>query len=115
MHYETTRFLRQATYWVLAHRRDLDVEKTVAQLRPGLTELAREAAKLVSGRLASGIAEQRARLRAGGAPEKLATRVATLELLYSGLDIVDVAQSRQLPLIAVARRTLAGGGTQHAG
>ena len=106
MHYQTTRFLRHATYWVLAHRRDLDVEKTVTQLKPGLAELARGASGLIGGRLGARIAANFARLKEGGVPERLAQRVATLELLYSGLDIVDVAQGRRLPINEVARAYL---------
>ena len=106
MHYQTTRFLRHSTYWVLAHRRDLDVEKTVTQLRPGLAELARDAGTLVSGRLGARITANLNELKSGGVPDRLAQRVATLELLYSGLDIVDVAQARRLPILQVARSYL---------
>ncbi len=106
MHYRTTRFLRYATYWVLSHRRDLDVERTVAQLRQGLTDLARSARALVTGRLAGRMTEAHDELTKQGVPDRLAARVATLELLYSGLDVVDLAQSRKLEMHGVARAYL---------
>jgi glutamate dehydrogenase len=107
MTYETSRTLRHATYWVLAHRaRDLDVERAVARLQPGLGELADAAPRLVSGRLAERIAAKRRRYLEARVPERIATRVATLELLNSGLDVVDVATARRLPIVATAQAYL---------
>ena len=106
MHYRTTRFLRHATYWVLSHRRDLDVEKAVGELRAGLTDLARDAGQLVDGRLAERIFAQNTAYKTRGVPERLAFRISTLELLYSGLDVVDIAQSRKHDLFEVARAYL---------
>jgi glutamate dehydrogenase len=104
MNYETTRVLRQATYWVLAHRgRDLDIEKSVAVLRPGLAELAGAAHAILSGRLGERVHAARVRYVDAGVPERLAMRIASFELLQSGLDIVDLAAGRRLPMLEVAR------------
>ena len=104
MQYATTLALRLATYWVLAQRgRPLQVEPMVARLRPGLARLVAAAPRLVTGRLAERIEKARATNIAAGVPPALATRIATLELLQSGLYIVDVAARRRAPLEAVAR------------
>ena len=107
MHYATARALRHATYWIIAHRpRALDVEPAVAQLRPGLIQLLVATPKLVSGRLAAQLDFGRDRAVAAGVPRALAVRVASLELLQSGLYIVELAARRRAPLEAVARTYL---------
>ena len=107
MHFATARALRHATYWVLAHRgRSLEVEPAVAQLRPGLARLVAAAPKLVTGRLGARIEAMRAEGIRAGVPAALATRIATLELLQSGLYIVDLANRRRAPLETVARMHL---------
>ncbi|MBS0376396.1 MAG: NAD-glutamate dehydrogenase [Proteobacteria bacterium] len=107
MNYATSRALRYATYWVLAQRgRSLEVEPAVAALRPGLARLVEAAPRLVTGRLAERIETKRAAGIAAGVPASLASRIATLELLQSGLYIVDLAARRRLPLEAVARAYL---------
>ena len=103
----STRVLRHATYWVLAHRdRDLDVERVVGWLRPGLAELTAAAPKLLTGRLGERIQSQRQRLLESGVPDRIATRVATLEMLPSGLDVVDIAFRQRAPIETVARAYL---------
>jgi glutamate dehydrogenase len=100
----TSRALRHATYWVLAHHgRALAVEPAVAKLRPGLAELAKAAPEMLGGRLAARLGEARARMLAAGAPASLAARIATLDQLQSGLYIVDLAARRKAPLMNVAR------------
>jgi glutamate dehydrogenase len=107
MHYATSRSLRHATYWVLANRaRSLDVERAVAEMRPGLAELVDSAPRLVLGPLAERIEADRARYHAAGVPATLAARVAALALLQSGLYIVDVAARRRARLHEVARTFL---------
>ena len=104
MQFATARALRHAMYWVLAHRgRSLEVEPAVAQLKPGLARLVAAAPKLVTGRLATLIDAKRNEALAAGVPLALATRIATLELLQSGLYIVDLAARRRTPLETVAR------------
>ena len=104
MHFATARALRHATYWILAQRgRSLEVEPAVAQLRPGLARLIAAAPKLVSGRLAARLEAQCAAGVAAGVPPALAARVAALELLQSGLYIVELAARRKAPLETVAR------------
>jgi len=104
LHYETARTLRQATYWVLGRRgADLDVEKAVARLKPGLAQLLGEAHALIHGRLAERIRASEQRYVKAGVPHRLAARVAMLELVQSGLDIVDLAAAKRLPITAVAQ------------
>ncbi|HXQ31192.1 MAG TPA: NAD-glutamate dehydrogenase [Steroidobacteraceae bacterium] len=107
MHYATARSLRYATYWVLAHRaRALEVESAVAELRPGLAELIAAGPPLVVGRLGEQIEAQRTRYLKAGVPHAIAARIAALELLQSGLYIVELAARRRTPLLAVARTYL---------
>ncbi len=107
MHYATSRSLRHATYWILANRAGkLDVERAVAELRPGLAELIESAPRLVIGPLAKRIEADRARYHEAGVPAKLAARVAGLALLQSGLYIVDLAARRKTKLLEVARAFL---------
>ena len=107
MHYATSRSLRHATYWILANRgRQLDVERAVAELQPGLAELIDAAPRLVIGPLATRIEADRARYVAAGVPAKLAVRVAALAMLQAGLYIVDLAARRRTKLLEVARAFL---------
>jgi glutamate dehydrogenase len=107
MHYATSRSLRHATYWVLANRpRALDIERSVAELRPGLAELVDAAPRLVLGSLSKRIEVDRNRYLEAGVPQQLAARVAALALLQSGLYIVDLAARRHLKLHEVARAFL---------
>ncbi|MBS0395976.1 MAG: NAD-glutamate dehydrogenase, partial [Proteobacteria bacterium] len=107
MHVATARALRRATYWVLSQRgRSLEVDPAVAELRPGLAHLVDAAPRLVTGRLAARIESRRADAIAAGVPAALAARIATLELLQSGLYIVDLAARRRAPLEWVARAYL---------
>ena len=104
MQYASARALRHATYWILAHRpRSLAVESAVAQLQPGLAELIASAPKLVAGSLRTRIDGTRERLAQAGVPHAIAMRIATLELLQSGLYIVDLAARRRTPLLTAAR------------
>ncbi len=107
MHYATSRSLRHATYWMLANRsRTLDIERGVAELRPGLAELVDAAPRIVLGPLAKRIEADRSRYTEAGVPPVLAARVAALALLQSGLYIVDLAARRRLKLLEVARAFL---------
>ncbi len=60
----------------------------------------------MTGRLAARIEAARTGAIAAGVPPALATRIATLELLQSGLYIVDLAARRRAPLESVARAYL---------
>jgi glutamate dehydrogenase len=101
---ETSRVLRHGTYWVLGYcGGDLDVERAVARLQPGLAELAEAASRLLEGRIGERIERKRLRFVEAQVPEATAARVATLEMFKSGLDIVDVAAARKVPILQAAR------------
>jgi glutamate dehydrogenase len=99
----TTRALKLATHWVLAHRRTLAVDANVAALRPSLTALGALAPDLLAGRIAGRIAEIRTRLLSAGVPDALATGIAQLELLPGAFDIVELATQLKRPLPTVTR------------
>ncbi len=103
MHYQTTRFLRHATYWLLLHRPLIDINQTVSEFQPGLAELEKHALMITSGRVAERIQGKIRQAKEAGVPERLAKQMASLEILYSGLDIVDVSRLRKMPIIQVAQ------------
>jgi len=99
----SSRLLRYLTYWVLGNQRDLDIERAVSALHPGLRELMRELPNLLVGLEAEQYGQWYARLESQGAPPRLARRVASLGAAQSAADVVEVARARRLPVMAVAR------------
>ena len=104
MMYESTRLLRHLSYWVIQNLGpDLDIEKAVSRLGPGLRELLRELPELVSGTEAASFGRELSRFGRDGVPARVARRVASLGPLQSGVDIVEVARARRVPTIHAAR------------
>ncbi len=104
MLYVTSRQLRYLTYWALSNMRDnLDIERAVSALRPGLKELLRRLPALQVGLEAEQFERFFGKLVADGAPESLARRVAALIAVQSAVDIVDIAGQGKLPLEPTAR------------
>jgi glutamate dehydrogenase len=105
----TTRALKLATHWVLAHRRSLAVDANVTALRPRLTALAALAPDYLSGNIAKRVTAIRERLQSAGVPELLATGIAQLEMLPGAFDVAEVSQSLKRPLDVTLRTHLALG------
>ncbi len=104
MIYETTRLLRHLSYWVIRNLGpDLDIERAVSRLGPGLRELLRELPELVSGVEAASYRRGLERFGADGVPTRVARRVASLGALHAGVDIVEVALARRAPTIYAAQ------------
>jgi glutamate dehydrogenase len=104
MLYASGRLLRYLTYWVLANRKgSLDIERAVSALEPGLQELLRKLPALLVGIEAEHYEAALRQLREDGAPEALARRVAGLGAAQAGIDIVDVAAQRGMPVEPAAR------------
>ncbi len=99
----TTRALKLATHWVLAHRRSLAVAENVAALRPSLTSLAALSPDLLCGNIEKRVSAIRDRLLGAGVPELLAVGVAQLELLPGAFDVAELAAALKRPLETVAR------------
>jgi len=104
MMYQTSRLLRHVTYWLLAHRRrELHVDRAVAEFRRGVREL-----EAVVGQVLVGL--DRERFEAvrkehvdAGAPAELASRIASLEAHNASLDIVVLATEFKARVVDVAR------------
>ena len=99
----TTRALKLATHWVLAHRKSLAVDSNVAALRPSLTALAALAPDVLVGGVSNRIQSIRDRLVSSGVPELLAVGVAQLELLPGAFDMAELSQVLKKPLPTTAR------------
>ena len=104
MMYETTRLLRHLSQWVLRNLGpDLDIERAVSRLGPGLGELMRDLPELIEGLEIERYDRALQRFAREGVPPRVARRVACLGAVHSGVDIVEVALARKAPVAHAAR------------
>jgi glutamate dehydrogenase len=104
MFYRAARLLRHTSYWLLRERgRDLHIENSVRELKPGVETLADRIDSVISGAAREQYDSVYNELASGGVPEKLARRIARLSVLEPALDIVALAASEKSPVIDVAR------------
>jgi glutamate dehydrogenase len=100
---EGRRLVERASRWLLGNRpRQLDIASTVRHFRPGAMVLYASITRLLSPEDAEPLARRADELRERGVPEDLATRVAALPIMFSALDIVVVADERELDVDRVA-------------
>ena len=101
---ETTRLLRHLSYWVLRTQgRDLDIERAVSRLQPGIRELMRDLPELIEGTEVERYERALARYSKDDVPPKVARRVASLGAIHAGVDIVEVALARRAKIGHAAR------------
>lgn len=104
MMYETTRLLRHLSHWVLRNLgTDLDIERAVSRLGPGLSDLMRDLPELIEGLEIERYDRALQRFAREGVPPRVARRVACLGAIHSGVDIVEVALARKAPVAHAAR------------
>jgi glutamate dehydrogenase len=104
MLYVSSRLLRYLTYWVIAnHKGNLDIERAVSLLRPGLKELLQKLPMLLVGLEADRYEQSLRKLRKDGAPDALARRIAAFGAAQSAIDVVEVAAGRKIPVEHAAR------------
>ena len=104
MFYRASRLLRHTSYWLLRERgRNLHIENSVRELRPGVETLAQEIDSVITGAAREQHDRIFSELTGGGVPDKVARRVARLSLLEPALDIVALAANEKMPVIDVAR------------
>ena len=104
MMYETSRLLRHATYWLLAHRReDLQVDRAVAEFRRGARELQSAIGHVLVGAERAQFEAARAEHVQAGVPAQLAARVASLDAHNAALDIVELASAHRVRVGEAAR------------
>ena len=103
MMYETTTLLRFVTYWLIQRQREaLHIEQQVHRLRSALSALDSALPGALSGDDKRDFEQRRERMVAARTSPALARRIASLPALRSGPDIVDIAQSTNLSVTAVA-------------
>ena len=100
---DMSRELERGTTWFLRSRRLAeDMAATIAHFAPRVEALAARLPELLDAagraRVDAAVADHVAK----GVPEELATRVVTLDALYSTLDIVEVAGATRRPVELVA-------------
>ena len=97
------RLLERASLWLLRHRRPpLAIEAVVKQFNPGATTLMAELPNLLQADEQDAFQSACRELTAAGAPAELAHWAASLDGLFSALDLVEVATQTALPETVVA-------------
>jgi glutamate dehydrogenase len=110
MMYQTSRQLRHMTYWFLAHHpNNLDIEKSVPRLAPGVAKLAAHLADVLGGAELKRYRENVERLKDNRVPESIALRIAGLTPLHAALDIVETSQAVGVDVLYAARTYFALG------
>jgi glutamate dehydrogenase len=104
MMYQTSRLLRHVTYWLLAHRRrELHIDKAVAEFRRGVRELEAEIGHVLVGADRDRFEQVRKQHSDAGAPAELASRVACLDANNAALDIIELARTHDTRVVEAAR------------
>jgi glutamate dehydrogenase len=93
------RMAERGALWVLRHRRPpFGLSETVAQLKPGIAELAVSLGAKLRGRMADVAMSEEASRLAAGVPESLAERASAWPVLHTAFDVVDLAESTGRPV-----------------
>jgi glutamate dehydrogenase len=95
--------LRQATRWLLNQPgHTLDIRESIDRLAPGLEILEKKIRRSLNDLEKVQVQEKIEPLLAGGMPKALASRAASLHLLYPALDVVESAARRDFDVLDVA-------------
>ncbi len=96
--------LRSMTRWLLNRPGDrFDIAEAVGRYHPGIEALRGALPEILSETDRVSFADARARWLDAGLPQTLAQQLASLSMLYSALDVVEVASVHSLPVADVAR------------
>ena len=97
--FQTTRLLSHITYWLLENRRDdLDIERAVRRYGAGVAALSQQLGTALSATEQSRLSALRSQLIEQRVPERLASRLASLESLHPALDLVETAMAARLEI-----------------
>ena len=100
---ETTDLLEFCTYWLIRrHARTLAIEAQVSRLRPQLLQLADALPRVLTGMDRERRELALERYRHAQVPEALSLRVAALNVLHAGPDLVELAMQVKRPIVDVA-------------
>ena len=100
---EARNLIERSALWFLHNRRQpLDIAATVSRFAPGITSLAQELPKLLAPADSQAMDQMAERFVAEGVPADLANRVASLDALFSGLNVIEVASTCGESVEAVA-------------
>ncbi len=101
---ETSRLLRHLSYWVLRNQgRNLDIERAVSRMQPGIRELMHDLPDLIDGTEVARYERALAHYSHAGVPPKVSRRVASLGAVHAGVDIVEIALMRRSTIGHTAR------------
>ncbi len=100
---DSERLIASATLWFLRYRnlKD-DIAKTVEQFAGGVKTLAAGLNRFLSADLSDAVRQAAQRLTQNKVPNDLAMRLASFDLLYSALDIVEIARQADRSVEEVA-------------
>jgi glutamate dehydrogenase len=100
---EGRRLIERGSRWLLHNReRPLAISDTVARYAPGAATLYDSMMDLLDSEDGEPLAARAEELRTAGVPEPLATRIATLGVMFATFDVVDVALDAELEVETVA-------------
>jgi glutamate dehydrogenase len=89
---EGRKIIERSALWFLRNRRQpLDIARTVSHFAPGIASLAQELPKLLAPGESEALEQLTERFAAARVPAEVATRVASLDALFSGLNVIEVA------------------------
>ncbi|HJV26528.1 MAG TPA: NAD-glutamate dehydrogenase [Aromatoleum sp.] len=100
---DCNRLVVRGTFWFLRHREWIaDLQATLAYFSPGVTALSEHLHRLVSDDYRAQLDAMAGRYVERGVPEALARRIASLDELYSALDLVEIVADTGRPEATVA-------------
>ena len=103
MHMESRRLLERTSLWLLRNRRSpLDINAVVAQFAAGISNLAAALPELLAAADRELFNQAQQNLVSDGVSEELAHTVTGLPVLYSALDIIEVATQAERSVVEVA-------------
>jgi glutamate dehydrogenase len=104
MMFEVSRTLRHACYWLIErYGNDLEIEPAVTRLKEGMTDVYTRTANTRSPNARRRHQEAAAEFVEMGVSEKLADRMAELQLTRAALDIADLASEYKRDVIETAK------------
>ncbi|MFB0922340.1 MAG: NAD-glutamate dehydrogenase, partial [Alphaproteobacteria bacterium] len=100
MAHELEMLVERMTVWFLNNaRRPLDIESTIGSYAPGINTLVDNLPEIVAEEDRRDIEAQTKRLVSAGVPKALARKVASLDVLAAGGDVVQIARDSNVPVL----------------